>query len=71
MVVTRAPARVEPERFAAWLATRSRTRRITRLPSRATMRAITTTSRMLSGRTIRSVTVEAVSGLTPTLVSRW
>ena len=71
MVATRAAARVEPERAAAWLATRSRRRRMTRLPSRATMRAITTTSRMLSGRTMRSVTVDAVSGLTPSLVSRW
>ncbi len=70
MVVTRA-ARAEPERFAAWLATRSRRRRISRLPSRATMIAMTTTSRMPSGRTIRSVTVDAVSGLTPSLVSRW
>ena len=35
------------------------------------MSATTTTMRMLSGRTIRSVTVDAVSGLTPTLVSRW
>ena len=31
----------------------------------------TTTTRMPSGRTMRSVTVEAVSGLTPSLVSRW
>ncbi len=71
MVATRAPARVEPERFAAWLATRSRTRRITRLPKRATMSATTTTIRMESGRTIRSVTVDAVSGLTPNLIKRW
>ena len=62
---------MEPERFAAWLATRSRTRRITRLPKRATMSATTTTIRMLSGRTIRSVTVDAVSGLTPNLIRRW
>ena len=33
MVATRAPARVEPERLAAWLATRSRTRRMTLAPS--------------------------------------
>ncbi len=71
MVATRAPARVEPERFAAWLATRSSTRRITRVPRRATISATTTTSRMLSGRTIRSVTVDASSGLTPDLISRW
>ena len=71
MVATRADAREEPDRVAAWCPTRSRTRRITRVPSRATMKAIRTTSRMASGRTIRSVTVEAVSGLTPSLVSRW
>ncbi len=71
MVATRAPARVDPARLAAWLATRSRTRRITRLPSRATMKAMRTTIRMLSGRTTRSVTVEAVSGLTPDLIRRW
>ena len=71
MVATRAPARVDPERLAAWLATRSSTRRMTRLPRRATISAIRTTIRMPSGRTIRSVTVDAVSGLTPDLVSRW
>ena len=71
IVVTRAPARCEPERVAAWLATRSSTRRMTLAPRRATMRAMTTTRRMLSGRMMRSVTVDAVSGLTPSLVRRW
>ena len=32
IVVTRAPARCEPERVAAWLATRSRMRRMTLAP---------------------------------------
>ena len=71
MVATRALVRVEPVRLAAWLATRSRTRRMNRLPSRATISAIRTTIRMLSGRTIKSVTVDAVSGVTPSLMRRW
>ena len=45
----RRPARGEPDRPAAWSATRSSTRRMALAPSRATRRATRTTSRMLSG----------------------
>ena len=40
-------------------------------PYRAAMSATTTTKMMPSGRMMRSVTVDAVSGLTPSLVRRW
>ncbi len=44
IVATRAAARVEPERLAVWLATRSRTRRMTLAPYRAAMSATTRTN---------------------------
>ena len=71
MVATRAPARGEPERFGRLVGHALEQRRITLAPRRATMSGDHDDEHDAERPTIRSVTVDAVSGLTPNLMSRW